>query len=116
MSTNGEFLNNVYNRLISNINKFKLNVNILRNKSENVVNNFDNNSIDILHIDGCHDYEYVLKDLSLYSDKITTNGIIIMDDINWPSVKSAMDTFLKSTNKFKIIHVETEWGIIQKYE
>ncbi len=38
-----------------------------------------------------------------------------MDDINWPSVKSAMDTFLKSTNKFKIIHVETEWSIIQKY-
>ena len=115
ISTNGVFLNNVYNRLISNINKFKLNVKILRNKSENVVNNFDNSSIDILHIDGCHDYEYVLKDLSLYSDKITTNGIIIMDDTNWPSVKSAMDTFLKSTNKFKIIHVETEWSIIQKY-
>jgi Ca2+-binding EF-hand superfamily protein len=116
ISTNADFLSNVYNRLINNIDKFKLNVNILRNKSENVVNNFDNNSIDILNIDGSHDYEFVLKDLYLYSDKITTNGIIIIDDINWPSVKSAMDTFLKSTNKFKIIHVETEWGIIQKYE
>jgi hypothetical protein len=116
ISTNGEFLNNVYNRLIENINKFKLNVNILRNKSENVVNNFDNNSIDILHIDGSHDYEFVLKDLSLYSDKIINDGIIIIDVTNWSSVKRALDMFLKSTNTFKIIHVESEWCIIQKYE
>ena len=91
-------------------------MNILRDKSENVVNNFDDNSIDILHIDGCHDYEYVLKDLSLYSNKIIKDGIIIMDDTNWPSVRSAVDTFLKSTNKFKMIHVEPEWCIIKKCE
>ena len=116
ISTNGTFLNNVYNRLISNINKFKLNVKILRNKSENVVNNFDDNSIDILHIDGCHDYEYVLKDLSLYSNKIKKDGIIVLDNTNWPSVRSAVDTFFKSTNKFKMIHVEPEWCIIKKCE
>ena len=116
ISTNSEFLNSVYNRLVNNINKFNLNVNILRDKSENVVNNFDDNSIDILHIDGCHDYEYVLKDLSLYSNKIIKDGIIIMDDTNWPSVRSAVDTFLKSTNKFKMIHVEPEWCIIKKCE
>ena len=39
-----------------------------------------------------------------------------MDDTNWPSVRSAVDTFLKSTNKFKMIHVEPEWCIIKKCE
>ena len=116
ISTNGEFLNSVYNRLIENINKFKLNVKILRDKSENVSDKFENDTIDILHIDGSHDYDYVLKDLTLYSDKIINNGIIVLDDTNWPSVKSALDTFLKSTNKFKIIHIESEWCIIQKCE
>jgi tRNA G46 methylase TrmB len=116
ITTNSIFLNNVYNRLMENINKFKLNVNILRNKAENVSNNFDDNSIDILHIDGSHDYEYVLKDLSLYSDKIINDGIIIVDDTNWPSVKSALDMFLKTTNKFIIIHVEPEWCIIKKHQ
>lgn len=116
ISTSSEFLNSVYNRLISNINKFNLNVNILRYKSENVVNNFDDNSMDILHIDGCHDYEYVLKDLSLYSNKITKDGIIIVDNTNWISIMSALDTFLKSTNKFKMIHIEPEWCIIKKCE
>lgn len=116
ISTNTIFLNDIYNRLISNIDKFKLNVKILRNKAEQVSNNFETNSIDILHIDGSHDYEYVLKDLSLYSEKIINNGIIIMDAIDWPSVKSAMDTFLNSTSNFKIIHVEPEWCIIKKCE
>ena len=114
ITTNNNFLSDVYDRLMENINKFNLNVKILRNKSESVSNNFDDTSIDILHIDGSHDYEYVLKDLSLYSDKIINNGIIIMDDTNWPSVMSAVDTFLKSTNKFKMIHVESEWCVIQK--
>ena len=116
ITTNSNFLNDVYNRLMENINKFKLNVKILRNKSESVSNNFDDSSIDILHIDGSHDYEYVLKDLSLYSDKIINDGIIIIDDTNWPSVRSAVDTFFKSTNKFKMIHVEPEWCIIKKCE
>lgn len=116
ITTNSNFLNDVYNRLMGNINKFKLNVKILRNKAENVSNNFDDNSIDILHIDGSHDYEYVLKDLSLYGDKIINDGIIIMDDTNWPSVKNALDMFLKTTNKFKMIHVEPEWCIIKKCE
>ena len=116
ISTNGELLNNMYNRLIENINKFNLNIKIIRNKSENVSNNFNNNSIDILRIDGCHDYEYVYKDLCLYSNKITKDGIIIVDNIDWDSVNSALDTFLKTSNNFKIIHMEKDWCITQKCE
>ena len=114
ISTDTEFLNNVYNRLINNIDKFNLNVKIIRDKAENVSNNFENNSIDILHIDGNHDYNSVLKDLSLYNKKIVINGIIIMDDINWKSVKNALDDFLSSTNNFKLIYIEKDWCIIQK--
>jgi len=115
MSNNDEFLNNVYNRLISNIDKFNLNVKIIRNKAENVSNIFETNSVDILHIDGNHDYHAVLKDLSLYSEKITSDGIIVIDDFNWKSVKDALENFLNTNSKFKSIYAEEEWCIIQKY-
>jgi tRNA G46 methylase TrmB len=114
LTTNNDFLQNVYDRLLNNIKKFDLNVKIMRDKAENVVNYFEDNSIDILHIDGNHDYEYVLKDLNLYNTKIIQNGIIIVDDINWKSVKEALDYFLLTTPDFKLIYSENEWCIIQK--
>jgi hypothetical protein len=114
LTTNNDFLQNVYQRLLHNINKFELNVKIIRDLAENVVNTFEDNSIDILHIDGNHDYEYVLKDLNLYSAKIIKNGIVIMDDYNWKSVKQALDDFLLSTKDFRIVYSEPEWCIIQK--
>ena len=114
ISTNTVFLNNVHDRLIDNINKYNLNIQILRDYAENAVINFDNNSIDILHIDGNHDYQCVLNDLMLYSVKIKVNCIIVMDDINWKCVNDAMLYFLQTNDNFKIIYSEYEWCILQK--
>ena len=115
ITTNVNFLNNTYNRLLDNINKFKLNVKIFRDTSKNSVSNFDNDSIDILNIDGNHDYENVLKDLSLYEIKIKKDGIIILNNINWESIKSALNKFLSLHNNFKIIYEESELCIIRKF-
>jgi hypothetical protein len=114
LTTNFTLFNDIYYRLIDNINKFNLNIKIIRDLSENVVNMFENDSIDILHIDGNHDYDYVLKDLLLYNEKIVHNGIIIIDNINWKCIKNALDTFLNSVNNFKVIYNHSEWCIIQK--
>ena len=48
----------------------KINVNLIRDTAENAIINFEDNTIDILHIDGNHDYSSVLNDLKLYSKKI----------------------------------------------
>jgi len=115
MSMNAKFLENVYNRLITNITEHKINVKIIRDTAENAIINFEDDTIDILHIDGNHDYSSVLKDLQLYSKKIINNGIIVMDDINWQGVKKALDEFLLVNNNFKIIvAINPTWCIIQK--
>jgi len=115
MSMNTNFLDNVYNRLMSNISKHKINVNLIRDTAENAIINFEDNTIDILHIDGNHDYSSVLNDLKLYSKKIIKNGIIIMDDIDWTCVKKALDEFLLVNNDFNIIvAINPSWCIIQK--
>ena len=115
MSMNANFLENVYNRLIANITEHKINVKIIRDTAENAIINFEDNTIDILHIDGNHDYNSVLKDIQLYSKKIISNGIIVMDDINWQGVKKALDEFLSVNNNFKIIvAINPTWCIVQK--
>lgn len=47
--------------------------------SENAVNDIPND-IDFLYIDGNHQYEYVLQDLTLYYPKVKKNCYIIGDD------------------------------------
>ena len=96
ISTNQLFLDNVYSRLLTNIQKFNLNIEIYKDCAENVYDKFADDSIDILRIDGNHDSSYVMKDLSLYVNKIKRNGIILMDDTDWPSVDKALSRFLST--------------------
>ncbi len=86
--------NLVYDRLISNINRFNLNVEVIRERSNTAFEKFADNSIDILHIDGCHDYDAVKTDINLFFDKVKKNGYIIFDDTNWLSVKTAYTEFM----------------------
>jgi hypothetical protein len=113
LTTNVILLDNIYNRLINNINKFNLNIKIIKDESENCAIFFENNNIDILHIDGNHNYDYVLKDLLLYHEKIKDNGIIIINNINLICIKNALDTFLNLINKFNIIYNNSNFCIIQ---
>lgn len=83
------------------INKNNLKINLLQKNSYDIVDIFDNNSIDLLHIDGDHSYEGVKKDLNLYWNKIKNGGIIINDDYSWGCCKRAIDEFV-STNKNNI--------------
>lgn len=57
------------------------NIGIVTGYSYGVVNGFKDNSIDLLFIDGDHEYESVMKDYKLYLPKVKDNGIILIDDI-----------------------------------
>ena len=46
----------------------------------NTINAIENNSIDLIFIDGNHTYKYVLEDLENYYPKLNKNGIICGDD------------------------------------
>ena len=50
--------------------------------------------ITFLHIDGHHDYEYVKKDIELYSPKVVVGGYILCDDTSFPQVAQAVDESL----------------------
>jgi hypothetical protein len=55
-------------------------VNLIRKRFENAVNDFDDNSIHLLHIDGLHTYEAVKKDYETWRPKVNKNGVILFHD------------------------------------
>jgi hypothetical protein len=82
-------------------NKFDIlnNVTFVKNKSIDVVNNYKDESIDFLYIDGDHSYEAVKNDIILYLPKIKKGGIISGDDYrSYESVKKAVDELLGNIN------------------
>lgn len=69
------------------------NCEILKEKSSCAIEYFReyNISIDILHIDGNHDTKYVMEDVNLYFPLVRDGGFIVLDDIDWDSVRPAYD-------------------------
>lgn len=54
----------------------------------------------MLHIDGNHDIKYVLKDIELFLPLLNPNSIIVMEDIDWNSVKSDYKKLKNCNNHF----------------
>jgi predicted O-methyltransferase YrrM len=78
-------LEQIYSHCKENITKYKVqsNCKLIRDKSENVVSTFQDNSIDLLHIDGNHSEDLSYKDATLYLPKVKSGGFIFFDDIYW---------------------------------
>jgi len=66
------------------------NIKLTKDFSHNVVNDFADDSIDFIYIDGDHSFEYVFNEINLYKPKIKKSGIISGHDYNLPEVRDAV--------------------------
>jgi predicted O-methyltransferase YrrM len=48
-------------------------------------------SIDFLHIDGAHSEDQALSDVANWSELVSPGGMIVLDDIDWPSIRKAKE-------------------------
>ena len=64
---------------------------LIRSRSQDVAHDFAPGTIDLLHVDGNHDEAAVSRDVELYLPKISAGGFIVLDDVSWPSVRTAYD-------------------------
>lgn len=95
---------------------------LLELPSSAAVELFDDLSIDILYIDGCHEYESVKADFISYHDKVKPGGVIsghdYWDDVNdWPGVRNAVDEMLeKYSYKLHKRFSDSSWMVIKGSE
>jgi O-antigen biosynthesis protein len=79
----GLYSDSVYEEVLNyNESFFSSNSYLVRDCFEKAIDNFNNSSIDLLHIDGCHAYNAVSEDFNSWIKKVKTNGIVMLHDIN----------------------------------
>jgi len=59
--------------------------------------------IDLLHVDGHHSEWSSTSDVVLWLPKVRPGGIVLMDDVNWPSTQTAIKFVEKWCDKIKTI-------------
>jgi len=95
--TFNEFKNNIMNAGLSDI------VTPLVKTSEEAAREFKE-PVELVFIDGDHDYEMVKLDFELWCPKLVEGGIIACHDTtNWPGPKKAAEKFIYKSGNFKNI-------------
>ena len=83
--------------------KFKKNTYLIKGNSNKLLKKIEMSKVDFVFLDGGHDYNTVVNDLSSCIEVINCNGTVMCDDYNLgsaPGVKKAIDEFVKK-NKLK---------------
>lgn len=78
-------LNEIYDQFIDKLKEYKIDsfCKIYKDRSENVINEFKYESIDVLHIDGNHCEKISYQDSVNYFPKVKRGGYIFFDDTTW---------------------------------
>jgi Methyltransferase domain len=86
--------------------RVEANSRLLRARSEDVAADFAAWPIDLLHVDGNHDRAQVTRDVELFLPHMKPGGILVMDDIAWPSVQPLFEQ-LRDEHELLFSLVET---------
>ena len=81
--------------------KFNSNVHFIKGNSNKLLSKIDMSKIDYVFLDGGHEYNTVLNDLSCCSEVINNGGTVLCDDYDLqqaPGVRRAIDEFVKKNN------------------
>ena len=74
---------------------YENNVTLIHDFSYKAYTQFQEETVDVLYIDGCHDYDAVITDLRLWFSKVKNGGVILGDDFLWKGVSDAVKDFCK---------------------
>ena len=93
-------------------------VKVIKDYSENVIENIEDNSLDFIYIDANHDYDYVLQDIELWFPKLKKYGILAGHDIMLKKndsyqVLEAVKDFCIYNNIYFWIK-EPDWYVVKK--
>ena len=93
--------------------KYKNNIIFLRQSSIQAISYFKENNIffDLMSIDGSHDTKDVMSDIELYVPRLNDKGFLVMDDINWNTVKPAYEEVKR---QLSLVYEEYSFAVFRK--
>lgn len=94
--------NKIYSAFLRNTNHIQHKLKVHRGFSHSILPTLEDNSFDIVYIDGNHEPEYVLEDAVLAFRKLKVGGFLIFDDYGWGGpdlTQRGIDAFLKAYYK-----------------
>lgn len=111
----GFYTEDVYTIFTNMVKKYfsELKVHPLKMYFEEALKQFDDKSIDILHIDGLHTYEAVKKDYDTWKRTVTDEGVILFHDIKVPNfgVKEVWEEVKAENPNAIFIEFEHNYGL-----
>lgn len=87
-----------YQAALKNTEQFSERVLIVKDKSENVVDQYPDQSVDYIFVDGDHSSEAVYRDCVNYYNKVRSGGIFSGHDYGIPSVREGLERFRSEGN------------------
>jgi hypothetical protein len=99
--------------VIKTCEKFFRNINIrlLRKTFDEALQDFEDNSVDVIHIDGLHTYEAVIHDFYTWLPKLRNDGIVLFHDIH-SFADYGSDYFWKEiSSQYPNFSMKHSWGL-----
>ena len=90
-----------YGKALENVKGY--NSQLIKGRSNEVVKNIPDESLDFVFIDGNHDYDKVGEDLRLYEKKVRSGGIMAGHDYYADGVGRAVDEYVKKFKRDMIV-------------
>jgi len=84
----------------------------IRKRSNELSNEFEDESIDILHQDGNHTENISSEEVLTFYNKVKHGGYWIMDDTNWETTKKAQELIISLG--FELIEDYNAWKIYKR--
>jgi len=96
--------NDYYQAFLQNVAKCGLSVQTVVSDSIAAAEKFDDESIDFLFIDGCHEYPYTENELKVWLPKMKKNSVIAGHDYEDAAIKKAVANVLGEIRTTRLNH------------
>lgn len=96
----------IYETFCKNIEPYGSKIQTKRGYSHEIIPTLEDNTYDIIYIDGNHEPEYVLEDAILSFRKVKPHGYLVFDDYGWGGpdlTKRGIDAFINGYHKRIIV-------------
>lgn len=84
---------------------------------KDVYSSFEDESYDVIIIDGDHTYSGVKQDFELYQSKIKIGGYVVFDDyasVDWPDVQAYVDKEVATNTDFEFVAFESRTCVYRR--